>query len=262
MSTAAATKVDLQTRASGVRVIRLTDARHRNAIDRALRDELAAAVAAVASDDSARALVVTADGPDFCAGADLIDTFDGAATRPLEELRADLVRFYESFLAIRMLAIPTIAAVRGQAIGAGANLALSCDVRIAAPDAKLVMAFTRIGLHPGGGATYFLAKALGRERALRVLLDGETIDAQAALETGLVSVVTEDPDAEAFAIAERWAALDPDLARSVKRALDVAIDEGFAASVDFESRAQARSAQRPEIQKAVERLRERRQGRS
>jgi enoyl-CoA hydratase len=262
MSTAAATKVHLETRASGVRVIRLTDARHRNAIDRALRDELAAAVAAVTSDDSARALVVTADGPDFCAGADLIDTFDGAAGRPLEAVRADLVLFYESFLAIRRLAIPTIAAVRGQAIGAGANLALSCDVRFAGHDAKFAVPFTRIGLHPGGGATYYVTKILGRERALRVLLDGDTIDAPAALDAGLVSAVVDDPEAEAFATAERWATLDGDLAQSVKRAVDIAIDVGFAASVDFESRAQARSAQRPEIQKAVERLRARRQGRS
>ena len=262
MSTVAATKVRLETRASGVRAIRLTDGPHRNAIDRALRDELSRAVAAVAEDGSARVLVVTADGPDFCAGADLIDTFDAAAQRPLESVRADLVRIYESFLAIRTLAIPTIAAVRGQAIGAGANLALSCDVRIAGRDAKLAVPFTRIGLHPGGGATYYLTKILGRERALRVLLDGDTLDADAALEAGAVSAVVDDPEAEAFAIAERWAALDPDLARSVKRAVDIAIDEGFAASVDFESRAQARSAQRPEIQKAVERLRARRQGRS
>jgi len=260
--TTATARVRLETREAGVRVIRLADPAHRNAIDRTLRDELARAVGAVAGDDAARVLVVTADGPDFCSGADLIDTFDNAAARPAEELRADLLKIYDSFLALRALAIPTIAAVRGQAVGAGANLAFSCDVRVAAPDAKFAIVFTKIGLHPGGGATYYLARMLGRERALRVLLDGETIEAQAALDAGLVSAVAEDAEAEALAIAERWAALDPDLARSVKRAVDIALDEGFAASVDFESRAQARSAQRPEIQKAVERLRARRQGRS
>ena len=262
MTTPQPRKVRLDARASGVRVIRLTDGRHRNAIDRVLRSELAAAVGMVAGDDSARTLVVTADGPDFCAGADLIDTFDRVAERPVEDVRADLVRIYDSFLGIRALAIPTIAAVRGQAIGAGANLALSCDVRIAAPDAKLAVPFTKLGLHPGGGATYYLVTALGRERALRVLLDGETLGAQEALDFGLVSAVTEDPEQEALALAERWAALDPDLARSVKRAVGVAIEEGFAPSVDFESRAQARSARRPAIQEAVERLRARRQGRS
>jgi enoyl-CoA hydratase len=259
--TTATARVRLESREGGVRVIRLADAAHRNAIDRGLRDELAQAVGAVAEDGAARVLVVTADGPDFCAGADLIDTFDNAAARPTEELRADLLRIYDSFLALRALTIPTIAAVRGQAIGAGANLAFSCDVRIAAPDAKFAIVFTKIGLHPGGGATYYLAKMLGRERALRVLLDGETLDAQAALAAGVVSQVAADAEGEAVALALRWAALDPDVARSIKRAVDIAIDEGFAPSVDFESLAQARSAQRPQIQEAVERLRARRQGR-
>src|SRR5438045_1801981 len=103
---------------------------------------------------------------------------------------------------------------------------------------------------------------LGRERALRVLIDGETIDAEQARDRGVVSQVVADPEAEAIALAERWAALDPDLTRAIKRSVDVALDDGFTASVDFESRAQARSAQRPEIQNAVERLRARRQGRA
>jgi enoyl-CoA hydratase len=259
--TTATARVGLETREGGVRVIRLADPAHRNAIDRTLRDELARAVGAVARDDAARVLVLTADGPDFCSGAELIDTFDNAAARPAEELRADLLKIYDSFLALRALPIPTIAAVRGQAVGAGANLAFSCDVRIAAPDAKFAMVFTKIGLHPGGGASYYLAKMLGRERALRVLLDGETLDAQAALRAGVVSQVADDAEVEALAMASRWAALEPDVARSIKRAIDIALDEGFAPSLDFESRAQTRSAQRPQIQEAVERLRARRQGR-
>src|SRR5947207_6831980 len=161
-----------------------------------MRDELAAAVADVAQDEGARALVVTADGSDFCAGADLIDTFDGASSRELEALRADLMRIYDSFLGIRRLAIPTIAAVRRQAVGAGANLAFSCDVRIAGPDAKFAIVFTKIGLHPGGGATYYLVRLLGRERALRLLVDGDTIDAETARDRGVVSQIAADPEAE------------------------------------------------------------------
>src|SRR5258705_7818578 len=184
--TTAAAKVLLETRAAGLRVIRLADPAHRNAVDSALRDGLGRAVADVARDGEARALVVTADGPDFCAGADLIDTFDGAASRPLENVRADLVRVYDSFLALRGLAIPTIAAVRGAAIGAGANLALSCDVRVARRDASFAFSFTRLGLHPGGGSTWFLVDAIGHGGALRVLLDGETLDAEALLRARIV----------------------------------------------------------------------------
>ena len=261
-TTAAAAKVRLETHAAGLRVIRLSDPAHRNAVDNVLRDELARAVGDVARDGEARALVVTADGPDFCAGADLIDTFDGAAGRPLENVRADLVRVYDSFLALRGLAIPTIAAVRGAAIGAGANLALSCDMRIAGRDASFAFSFTRLGLHPGGGATWYLVDALGHGRALRVLLDGETLDAEALLHAGIVERVVEDPEAEALAMAARWCALDPDLARSIKHVVNTAAVEGFAASVELESRAQARSAQRPQIQAAVDRMKARRQGRS
>ncbi len=260
MTTAA--KVRLETSAKGLRVIRLADPAHRNAIDRVLRDDLARAVGEVASDPESRVLVVTADGPDFCAGADLVDTFDGAAGRPLESVRADLLRVYDSFLALRGLAIPTIAAVRGAAIGAGANLALSCDVRIAGRDASFAFIYTRLGLHPGGGSTWFLVDALGHGGALRVLLDGETLDAEALLHAGIVERIALDPEAEALALAERWCALDPDLAQSIKRAVGTAADEGFAASVELESLAQARSAQRPQIQQAVERMRARRQGRS
>jgi len=256
------TKVRLETAPSGLRVIRLADAAHRNAIDNVMRDELTRAVGQVARDASARAVVVTGDGQDFCSGTDVIDTFDGLAQLPLEQVRARLVAVYESFLALRRLEIPTIAAVRGAAIGAGANLALSCDVRIAARDATFAFTFTRIGLHPGGGATWHLVQALGRAKAMRVLLDGDTLDADALLRGGLVERVVDDPEAEARAMAERWCALDPDLARSVKRAVNTAGDEGFAASVEFESQAQARSARRPEIQEFVERMRARRKGRS
>ena len=253
-----APKVRLESQELGVRVITLADAAHRNAIDRAMCAQLKNAVAEVAQDADARALVVMSDGPTFCAGADLIDTFDGAASRPIEELRTDLIRIYDSFLGVRELAIPTIAAVQGAAVGAGANLAFACDIRLASRDASFAFLFTQIGLHPGGGASYFLATTLGPQRALRILLDGETIGAEAAARDGLVERIVDDPVPAALELACRWSALDPDLVRSVKRAIRLAQTEGLAASVEHESRAQARSAQRPEIQAAVDRLRARR----
>ena len=253
-------KVRLESPTNGVRVLRLADPNHRNAIDRVMCDELTKSVAQVAHDDTALVLVVTGDGPVFCAGADLIDTFDNAASRPIAELRATLARIYDSFLRIRELRIPTIAAIRGAAIGAGANLAFACDLRLASRDASFGVTFTKLGLHPGGGASFFLASTLGPQRALRVLLDGETIDAEAAVSTGLVLPLVDDPVTEALAIAERWSALDPDLVRSVKRTIAIAQSEGLAASTAFESWAQAKSAQQPQVQHAVDRLRARREG--
>jgi enoyl-CoA hydratase len=239
----------------GVRVLRLTNPGRRNAIDRRSRAELAAAVAIVASDEDARVLVVTADGPSFCAGADLVDLFGDAPSQPIEQIRADLMRVYDSFLRILDLPIPTIAAVRGAAIGAGLNLALSCDVRLAAPDVSFGAVFSRIGLHPGGGCTFFLTRLLGPQGALRLLLDGGSLDAEAALRHGLVSEIVDDPEAAALAMAARWAQLDPALARDVKRSVRLAVDAGFEATVEHEAWAQAASATRPEVQAVVEQRR-------
>src|SRR5205085_9949532 len=88
-----------------------------------------------------------------------------------------------------------------------------CDVRLAAPDASFGAVFSRIGLHPGGGCTYFLTRLLGPQGALRLLLDGGSLDAQAAVRGGLVGEIVDDPETEASAMAARWAKLDPDLAR-------------------------------------------------
>ena len=249
-------KVLLEDAGEGIRVIRLADPARRNAIDRVMRDELAAAVAKVAGDNTARVAVLRADGQSFCSGADVVETFGGADGKTVETVRAELFRVYEAFLPIRDLEIPTIAAVRGAAIGAGLNMALCCDVRIAAPDAAFGAVFSRIGLHPGGGCSYMLSALMGPQHALRVLLDGATLDANEALRRGLVDEVATDPDAAAMELARRWAALDPELSRGIKHSVQLAEREGLAASLEYESWAQARSAQKPAIQRIVAQRRE------
>ena len=237
----------------GVRVLTLDDPDKRNAIGPRMRDELAAAVAEVAADPEARVLVVTGAGSAFCAGADLPAVF-GGPPRQVAEMRRDLVRIYESFLAVARLPIPTIAAVQGPAVGAGLNLAMCCDLRIAGPKAVFSATFTRLGVHPGGGCTYFLVRALGRQRALELLLDGGSLTAEEALARGLVLRIEEDPLAAALALAARYAALDPHLVRDIKRATQLAETEGFAASLEFEAWAQASTATGPAIREAVARI--------
>jgi len=249
------TTVRIEDASAGVRVLRLTNARRRNAIDQISRAELAEAVAQIAADTAARVLVVAADGPAFCAGADLVDLFGEATDQTIDQIRNDVMLVYDSFLKILDLPIPTIAAVRGAAIGAGLNLALSCDVRLAAPDANFGAVFSRIGLHPGGGCTYFLTRQLGPQQALRLLLDGGSLDAEAALRGGLVSEIVDDPEEAALTLAARWAGLNPDLARAIKRSVRLAMDAGFAATVEHEAWAQAASARRPEVQAVVEQRR-------
>ncbi|MEU8639414.1 enoyl-CoA hydratase-related protein [Amycolatopsis sp. NPDC048633] len=191
--------------------------------------------------DRPRVLVITGAGTAFCAGADLAATFSPPGL-PVYALRDRLRATYESFLRVRRLPIPTIAAVQGAAVGAGVNLALACDVRIAGPRARFGLTFSRLGLHPGGGCTHFLVRTLGPQRALSILLDGATLGAEEAHRLGLVLKLAEDPLAEACETATRWAALDPALAADIKRAVGLATDGDFDDVLEFEAWAQASSA--------------------
>jgi enoyl-CoA hydratase len=238
----------------GVRILTLNDPDRRNALSPALQAELGAAVDAVQADPAARTLVVAGSGPAFSAGADLPALF-GDVGRDISQVRSGLHSVYESFLRVRRLAIPTIAAVHGAAVGAGVNLAMSCDVRIAGPGARFGVTFTKLGLHPGGGCTYFLTRALGRQRTLSLILDGGTLEAGEAQRLGLVLEVVDDPLARAVEQASRWAAIDPALVRDIKRAIGIAEHGDFDATLDFESWAQAASTRSPLLAEAIARFR-------
>lgn len=239
--------------ADGVRILTLNDPDRRNALSPALQSELGAAVDAVRADSSARVLVVAGNGPAFSAGADLPALF-GNVDRDIAEIRAGLHAIYDSFLRVRRLEIPTIAVVHGAAVGAGVNLAMSCDVRIAGPRARFGVTFTKLGLHPGGGCTYFLTQVLGRQRALSLILDGGTLDADEALRLGLVLDVADEPLPTAIEHAVRWAAIDPALAKDIKRAVGIAERGDFEATLDFESWAQAASTRSPLLAEAIARF--------
>jgi enoyl-CoA hydratase len=242
----------------GVRILTLNDPDKRNAMSPALQGVLGEAVDTVAADPAARALVVTGNGPGFSAGADLPAVF-GALDRDVTEIRQGLRSIYDSFLRVRRLEIPTIAAVHGAAVGAGVNLAMSCDVRIAGPKARFGVTFTQLGLHPGGGCTYFLTQALGRQRALSILLDGSVLDADEALRLGLVLAVADDPLEQAIETAGRWAGIDGPLARDIKRAVGIAERGNFEETLDFESWAQAASTRSPLLREAIGRFSRREQ---
>lgn len=239
--------------ADGVRILTLNDPDRRNALSPALQAELGDAVDAVRADATARVLVVAGNGPAFSAGADLPALF-GHADREIGEIRAGLRAVYDSFLRVRRLEIPTIAAVHGAAVGAGVNLAMSCDIRIAGPAARFGVTFTKLGLHPGGGCTHFLTQALGRQRAIALILDGGVLGADDALRLGLVLDVVEDPLTGAVERAVQWAAIDPALSRDIKRAVGIAENGDFDATLDFESWAQAASTRSPLLAEAIARF--------
>jgi len=233
-------KIRLDRHADGVRLLTLDDHAHRNAIDSAMRDELSSAVARLAADTAARAVVVTGAGSAFCAGANLPELF-GAAASTATGLRIELMRVYASFLAVRDLPVPVIAAVNGPAVGAGVNLALACGIRYLAPGAFLDISFVRLGIHPGGGATAFLTEALGASRALELILRGARIEAGQALEAGLANAVVDDPLAYALEFAAQLAAQDPELIRDIVATARTAATGNLGAVVTAEAVAQAAS---------------------
>ncbi|MBF6333055.1 enoyl-CoA hydratase [Nocardia transvalensis] len=202
-------------RREAVAVVTVSDPKRRNALSARLSAELAEAVAAVERDSAVHALVITGEPPGFCAGADLSAL--GAARE--DGLRA----IYAGFLAVARCALPTVAAVGGAAVGAGLNLALAADLRIAGPQARFETRFLHLGIHPGGGMTWMLQRAVGPQQAAAMTLFGEILDADTAHTAGLVHrVVLGDHDtllAEAVALAQGAASAPRDLLITTKRTM-------------------------------------------
>lgn len=236
-------KVLVESRPGGCRVVRLNDPERRNAIDRSMRDELAEAARAIDADEAARVVVITGNGTAFCAGGNLRDLLGGPG-RPIDELREDLIKTYDSFLSFRALRIPSIAVVNGPAVGAGANLALCCDIRIIGSNGYFSFNFAKLGIHPGGGATWFLTSAIGASGAMEILLRGDRVGASDAVARGLAAQVSDNPLATGLELAETICALDPTLVRDIKSTVRTAEDHGLAHALRAESWAQASSISR------------------
>lgn len=239
----------------GVVVLELRDPDRRNAMGEEMAAEMVAACDGLRADPAVRALVVTGEGRAFCAGADLPALF-GDAGRAVVEVHTSLQRYYRAFQAVRELPFPTIAAVNGPAVGAGLNLAMACDVRIAGPQASFGATFAKIGLHPGGGCTWFLVRAIGASRALRMMLLADPVPAQEAVAMGLAEGPQDDCVAAAVALGARFSEVDPVLARQIKRAVGIAVEtDDLGAVLEYESWAQAASASSPQLQEWVARFR-------
>ncbi|HXA29270.1 MAG TPA: enoyl-CoA hydratase/isomerase family protein [Candidatus Angelobacter sp.] len=224
--------------------LRLDNPARRNALDVSLAGSVREAVAAVAADASVRCVVVTGTDGAFCSGADLGGFLSGdPAGSSVLARREMLASYYRTFLDVRALDVPTVAAVNGPAIGAGLNLALCCDLRVCAESARLGATFVRIGIHPGGGATHLLTRLVGPELAARLVLTGEVVSGAEAVRMGLASSVVPDDalSAEVSALTARIAANAPAAVRAAKRSLRLAIDSSFEAVLEVEALAQAAS---------------------
>ena len=192
----------------------------------AIRD----ALESIAEDRAVRAVILTGAGRAFCAGQDLAEREEPDAA-PLDVEVRD--RYNPIIRALRSMGQPVIAAVNGVAAGAGASLAFACDIRIAAEEARFMLAFGRIGLVPDSGATWFLPRLVGPAKAAELALVGDAVDASEALRLGLVSRVVPGDQlmTEARAMADRLAEGAP-LALSLtkgalERALTIDLDEAL-----------------------------------
>jgi enoyl-CoA hydratase/carnithine racemase len=244
---------------AGVVTLTLDSPERRNALDEELSSQLRDAVRGIAADPGARCVVLTGAGKAFCSGADLGEfrRQDLGGVLPRREM---LGAYYRTFLDVRDLAVPTIAAVNGPAIGAGLNLALVCDLRIAGASARFGATFDRLGIHPGGGAVYMLSRLLGPARAAEMLLSGQLVDAPRALEMGLVNRLVDDADLASSAanLAATIAANAPRAVRATKRALRIALDADLVTMLEVEGLAQAATQESADAGEGWAAFRERR----
>jgi enoyl-CoA hydratase len=231
--------------ADRIAVITVNDPDRRNAVTFEMSAALRSAVEAAEADPDVHAVVVTGAGKAFCAGADL--TALGEATE--EGLR----KIYDGFLAVAHCTLPTVAAVNGAAVGAGLNLALAADVRIAGPHALFDPRFQKLGIHPGGGATWMLQRAVGPEVARAALLFGMRFDAETAVRHGLALRVEDDPVAAARALAAGPASAPREVVLATKASMRATANPGVVdtdqhrTAVDIELGPQARSIESPEF---------------
>lgn len=205
-----------------VGTIRLNRPERRNAFTFEMVREWASLLWKARTDDSVRVVVLTGAGDRaFCSGIDL-DSISNANPNltPLERKSHLHEEIHQVALALEALDKPVIASINGAAVGAGLDMALMCDLRIAARSAKLSEGYIKVGLTPGDGGAYYLPRLVGTARALELLLTGDFIDAEEAHRIGMVNRVVDDSDlgAATKALAEQIAAAPPVTVRMIKRA--------------------------------------------
>lgn len=246
-------------RADGVATITFNRPDVRNAMTVELTNAFSEAVEELKDDRAVRAVVVTGAGKAFCAGGDL-SWIQPGPDADIPSMRSKMRAFYPRFLAIRALDVPTIAAVNGAAVGAGLCLAMACDLRIAAEDAKLSTAFLRLGMHPGMAATYLLTRLVGTARAAELFFTARTIDGREAERMGLVnSTVPAGALIGAAAdLAREIAANAPIPMGMVKRAIYLAERADLETMLEYEGLAQPITMSTADLLEGLAAMREKR----
>ena len=241
--------------ADGVGILTLDNPDRRNVLNSDTVQEIIGAFEDFETADSGvTAVIVTGAPPAFCAGADLSSLQANSETAKSGGGEASMRSIYDGFLRVGRSPLPTIAAVNGAAVGAGMNLAMCCDVRIAGRRAKFDTRFLQLGLHPGGGHTWMMRRLLGPQGAAATVLFGDVLDGEAAERCGLAWRCVDDDGLveSAKELAGRAAAAPRELVKRVKQTLKaVQTVDDHDEAVDVELTAQMWSLAQPEFRERV-----------
>ena len=221
---------------AGVQAITLNRPDRLNALNAGMHERLRAALDDAAGDPAIRAVLLTGNGRGFCTGQDLAER-DVSPGAPPIDLSVSLGSYYNPLVRrMRALPKPIVCAVNGVAAGAGANLALACDIVIAARSASFVQAFSRLGLVPDAGGTYFLPRLVGTARAMGLALLAEKLTAEEAARWGLIWKAVDDGQlaADSRSLAEKLASGPTKSYGSLKRALYASAGNSLDAQLDLE----------------------------
>ncbi|MBI4577470.1 MAG: enoyl-CoA hydratase/isomerase family protein [Planctomycetes bacterium] len=247
-----------------VTILTLNRPEARNAMSADLLAALRAAAAEVSARREVRAVVITGAGGCFSSGADfgtLAGLVQEAGVQGPMGVHAAIRALYEALLSVESIPVPTIAAVNGAAVGAGLGLALLCDLRIVAEDARVGVNFTRLGIHPGLGLSHLLTAAVGYERAAELVFTGELVRGAEAAAMGLAreAVSAAEVLPRALELAARVARAAPLAVRQARRSLRLAAGRDAAWVRELESFAQALLGQTADAREGVQAMLERRE---
>jgi len=259
-SVLAASDLIRESREGDVVTLHFNDPDRLNAMTRAMGEAFRDRIGVLARDETLRALVLTGVGRAFSAGGDLDMLQQQAPGLAWRGIRDEMSSFYRLFLSIRDIPCPTIAAINGHAVGAGFCVALGCDFRFVATEAKLGLNFTRIGVHPGMAATWNLPRLVGPGLAAELLYTSRMLDGDEAARIGLANRVLPRDEvlAAAAATAAEIAGNAPLAVRAVKRALRRTETASIEDQLQFEATEQARNFESEDAHEGIAAVREKR----
>jgi len=228
-----------------------------NAMTAEMGGLISEAVATLNASREPRVVLVQGEGRAFCAGGDFSLIEENSRKSP-EENRRDMIGFYSSFLSVARLAVPSVAVLHGATVGAGLCLAMACDIRVAASEAKLGANFVRVGLHPGMGCTLLLPRLVGPAKAAELILTGKLVSGSEAERIGLVNLAVPraELDGRVDDLARELSSVAPVAVTQAKETLTAPLFAALDATLEREAACQALDFTTADLREAVAAFRE------